>query len=245
MDYIKFTQQKEKLDSFRPLEKELVRNLRENLILNWTHHSNAIEGNTLTLQETKVVLEGITIGGKSIREHFETLNHQEAIFYIENLVKEKEDLSQRQIKNIHSLILKNIDNKNAGVYRSHNVTISGAKHIPCQALLVTEKMQKFIDWYKKQSFHLHPIKRACLVHIKFVGIHPFADGNGRTSRLLMNLELLKNGYPAVVVPVEKRLAYYQALDLAHTEKKYNQFIQLILQELEVSFQSYWFALGES
>ena len=121
---------KAKLDSYRPLSREVTKNLHENLVLNWTYHSNAIEGNTLTINETKVVLEGITVGGKTLREHFEAINHREAIFYLENLVLNEEDLSERVIKEIHYLILKNIDNTNAEAYRNINVMISGASHTP-------------------------------------------------------------------------------------------------------------------
>jgi Fic family protein len=234
---------KQKLDSFRPLPPEIVSNLHEDLVLRWTYHSNAIEGNTLTLKETKVALEGITIGGKTIREHFEAINHREAIFFVEDLVKGNESLSEWQIKSIHQLILKNIDDKNAGVYRKTNVIISGADHVPPDALHVESDMQRFITWYQKEGLTLHPIERAARVHADFVKIHPFVDGNGRTSRLLMNLELLKSGFPPVVLPVEKRLDYYEALDAAHTKNEYEPFLTLISEIVESGFKPYWHALG--
>ena len=176
---------KQKLDSNRPLPVEVVNNLHEDLVLRWTYNSNAIEGNTLTLKETKVALEGITVGGKTIREHFEVINHKEAILFIEDLVKKNEPLSQWLIKSVHQLILKNIDDKNAGLYRKTNVTISGADHTSPDAVVIHQEMNNFIEWYEKRAIKLHPVERAARVHADFVKIHPFVDGNGRTSRLLM------------------------------------------------------------
>lgn len=231
------------LDKHRPLPPEAVKNLREELILRWTYNSNAIEGNTLTLQETKVALEGITIGGKTMREHFEAINHKEAILYVESLVQENTPLTEWEIKSIHALVLKNIDSDNAGKYRSINVLISGAQHRPCDHFQVSEKMEKFIDWYNTDGQILHPIERAARVHADFVGIHPFIDGNGRTSRLLMNLELMKSGFPPVVIRVENRLDYYKALDSAHTSGNYDPFINLVAQAAQESFEPYFFVMG--
>jgi Fic family protein len=231
------------LDQHRPLPVEAVKNLREELILRWTYNSNAIEGNTLTLQETKVALEGITVGGKTMREHFEAINHKEAILYVESLVQENTPLSEWEIKSIHALVLKNIDSENAGKYRFINVLISGAQHRPCDYLQVNEKMLSFIDWYHNDAQTLHPIERAARVHADFVGIHPFVDGNGRTSRLLMNLELMKSGFPPLIIRVENRLEYYKALDAAHTTGDYNPFIDFIAKIAEESFEPYFFVLG--
>lgn len=242
-DFNKLDQLKQKLDAFRPLPREVVDNLREDLVLRWTYNSNAIEGNTLTLKETKVVLEGITIGGKTMREHFEAVNHREAIFYVEELVEKKELLFERDIKSIHQLILKNIDDKNAGVYRSINVRISGADHVPPDFLKLPEKMSQFIRWYAEKGLLLHPVERAARVHADFVKIHPFVDGNGRTSRLIMNLELMKAGFPPIVLPVEKRLEYYEALDAAHAKDDYELFLTLIAETVEKGFDPYWHALG--
>ncbi|EQB85856.1 Fic family protein [Clostridium punense] len=226
------------LDSKRPLPEYTVKSIRENLFLEWTYNSNAIEGNTLTLLETKVVLEGITIGGKTIREHLEIINHKEAILYIEDIVKNMEAFSEWQIKNIHRLVLKGIDDNYAGNYRDQQVIIAGAKHIPPEPFLVREKMEEFIKWYNNEAVKLHPLERAALVHIIFVGIHPFIDGNGRTSRLLLNLELMKNGYPPIVIRVENRLKYYAALDKAHTTGDNNDFIELIKGEVNKALDLY-------
>lgn len=234
---------KAKLDEYRPLAPGIVNNLHENLVLQWTYHSNAIEGNTLTLKETKVALEGITIGGKTLREHFEAINHRDAILLVEELVSKQQPLDEWTIKSLHQLVLKNIDGENAGRYRQVNVLISGANHRPPQALQVPEQMQAFMHWYNTDAPHLHAVERAARFHGEFVKIHPFADGNGRTSRLLMNLELMKGGFPATVIEVEQRLAYYEALDKAHCTADYSDFIDLVASCVEKSFVSYWWALG--
>ena len=244
MNFKKPDQLKAKLDLYRPLESHMLQNLREDLILRWTYHSNAIEGNTLTLNETKIALEGITVGGKSLREHFEAINHKEAIEFVESLVESDEMLSEYSIKSLHALILKNIDDENAGNYRKINVLISGATHRPPLSIEINSRMESFIHWYKTEAQMLHPIERACRVHVDFVGIHPFSDGNGRTSRLLMNFELMKSGFPPVVLKVEHRLAYYEALDKAHTLNEYDDFIALVTKLVEESFEPYWFVLGK-
>src|SRR5699024_3749091 len=172
---------KEQLDALRPVIKDTLRTLKEKLFIEWTYHSNAIEGNTLTLNETKVVLEGITIGGKTLREHLEVINHQEAILYVEEIVKDEEPLSEWQIKNIHRIVLRGIDDPNTGVYREERVFISGAKHVPPAAILIQEKMEAMINWYKNEGSHLNAMERGAMLHAIFVGIHPFIDGNGRTA----------------------------------------------------------------
>ena len=229
---------KAKLDQHRPLSPAIVRNLHEDLILRWTYHSNAIEGNTLTLLETKVVLEGITVGGKALREHFEAINHRDAILYVEDIIKKNEPFSEWQIRNIHQLILKNIDDENAGRYRQQNVLISGATTNPPDYTLLNDKMAQFIDWYNTDAHKLHPLERAAKVHADFVGIHPFIDGNGRTSRLLMNLELLKSGYPPSVITVDNRLAYYEALDQWMAYGNTEPFMNLVATVVLDGFKPY-------
>lgn len=234
---------KAKLDQHRPLSPTIVKNLHEDLILRWTYHSNAIEGNTLTLLETKVVLEGITVGGKALREHFEAINHRDAILYVEDIIKKQEPFSEWQIRNIHQLILKNIDDENAGRYRQQNVLISGATTNPPDHTLLNDKMAQFIDWYNMEAHTLHPIERAAKVHADFVGIHPFVDGNGRTSRLLMNLELMKAGYPPSVITVENRLAYYEALDQWMAYGNSEPFNNLVAAVVLEGFKPYQTVLG--
>lgn len=231
------------LDQHRPLDPAIVRNLREDLIVRWTYHSNAIEGNTLTLQETKVALEGITIGGKTLREHLEAVNHRNAILYLEELVQQNEPLSEWGIKSIHQLILKGIDDDNAGRYRTINVRIAGAEHLPPDQVVVPELMERFIAWYQTEAMSLHPVERAARVHSDFVKIHPFVDGNGRTSRLLTNLELMKAGYPPAILPVERRLAYYQALDADHVQGQQEAFVQMVASIVKEGFKPYFHALS--
>jgi Fic family protein len=232
---------KEAIDEHRPFSKGLANSMQEKLIVEWTYNSNAIEGNTLTLLETKVVLEGITIGGKSMAEHLEAINHREAILFVEDLIAQKEPLSEWNIKNIHALILKEIDNANAGKYRTENVVISGAKHIPPKHYEIGDLMQKLIAEYQNEWKEFHPVVRAMLIHGEFVKIHPFIDGNGRTSRLLLNFELMKNGYPPIIIKNEERARYYDALDLAHTTMNYEPFIELV-SKLEIESEKLWLSL---
>lgn len=219
------------LNSKRPISKDTLKSLKESINLEWTYNSNGIEGNTLTLRETQVVLEGITVGGKSIKEHLEAINHEKAILFLDDLVKDKEIINEWNIKNIHGLVLKDIDNENAGRYRTENVTIRGAVHIPPDYLIVPELMERLVLNYKEWDKY-HPIIKAALLHGELVKIHPFIDGNGRTSRLVMNLSLMNSGYLPVIIKKDKRLDYYNALDKAHTTGDYTDFVKLI-NELEI------------
>lgn len=217
---------KQKLDSKRPLPKSTLKSLKETINLEWTYNSNGIEGNTLTLRETQVVLEGITVGGKSIKEHLEAINHEKAILYLDDLLKDDNPITEWNIKGIHQLVLKDIDDENAGKYRNENVTIKGANHIPPDYLVVPQLMEQLIVNYNSWKEY-HPIIRAALLHGELVKIHPFVDGNGRTSRLLMNLDLMSSGYVPLIIKKENRLKYYEALDKAHTTNDYTDFIKLI------------------
>ena len=232
-----------KIDKYRPFSKRLADSLHEKLIVEWTYNSNAIEGNTLTMSETKVVLEGITIGGKSMVEHLETINHREAILFIEELVSNKVNITEWNIKSIHALILKEIDNINAGKYRTENVVISGAKHMPPKHYQVSYLMQKLISEYRNDWIIYHPVVRATLLHGEFVKIHPFIDGNGRTARLLLNFELMKNGYTPIIIKNEQRDKYYDALDLAHTTMNYGPFLKLV-SDLVVESEKLWLSVLE-
>ncbi len=234
-------QLKQQLDALRPLSPQTAKSLHEALVLEWTYHSNAIEGNTLSLKETKVVLEGITIGGKAMREHFEAINHKEAIDYVEDIVQQQEPLSERVIRSIHQLVLKNIDDAYAGRYRQGNVLIAGAEHTPPEYLHVPQQMHELLVWYR--SFSGHPIERAARLHTDVVKIHPFVDGNGRTARLLMNLDLMSCGYLPVVIQAANRLCYYEALDKAHTTEGYGDFFKLVARAEENALQHYLKILG--
>lgn len=225
------------LDAARPLPAYTVASLREKLALDWTYHSNAIEGNTLTLRETKVVLEGITVGGKSLQEHFEAINHRDAILYVEEIVARNEILTEWQIKNIHSLVLKGLDNGEAGRYRRENVVIAGASTMPPSFLHLDDEMRALIAWHQHDA-GAHPVRRAAGLHARFVKIHPFVDGNGRTGRLLLNFELMKAGYPPAVIRREDRLAYFDALDIACTSGDDDAITQLVAEAVERSLNLY-------
>ena len=236
---------KARLDAHRPLPPDVVYQIREDMRVRFTYHSNAIEGNTLTMSETKAVLEdGITIGGKSLKEHLEAVGHSHAIDYMEALVQKDEALTEKTLKEIHNLILRNIDGANAGTYRRMNVLISGAGHIPPPAERVLEKMETFFRWYGAARGALHPVEFAARVHADFVNIHPFKDGNGRTARLIMNFELMRAGFPTVIVPVDARPDYYRNLDIAATQGDYLPFVMQIAELAQKSFAPYWALLGE-
>lgn len=232
---------KNELNTYRPLPPEAVKNLQDVYRVEWTYHSNAIEGNTLSLIETKLVLEeGLTISGKHLREHLEVINHSEAISFVEEQVLNKKDFNEYILKNIHYLILKGIDDKNAGTYRSINVGISGSKHTPPHFLQVPDAMRELFTWYEENKNVLHPVELAALFHFKFVFIHPFADGNGRTARLLLNLILMQNGYPPIILKADPqdRLEYYTSLEKASIENDSEPFIELIIKCTEQSLKRY-------
>lgn len=236
----KIDEKKRVLDGKRPLNRETVENLKKYFDVELTYNSNAIEGNTLTITETKVILEdGLTIGkGKSLKEHLEVINHKEAIDYIDDIVSKDIDISERVIRDLHYIILKSIDNKNAGDYRNSNVLISGSKHKPVEHFLVKEKMTELVEWYNDNKDRKHPIELAAEFHFRFVYIHPFIDGNGRTARLLMNLILMRNGYPITVVRTEERDRYMKALEKASTEGKLDDFINIIAEAVDRSLDMY-------
>lgn len=201
------------LDSFRPLPYEVVAELKKYYDVNFTYNSNAIEGNTLTQSETEMVLEkGVTVGGKTLNEHLEVIGHKEAIDYIEDLARKETRITEREIKDIHHIILQGIDRASAGSYRNLDVRASGTNHVYPPHYLVNDLMQEFIKWMESEEAQdLHPLKLATEVHYRFVSIHPFKDGNGRTARLLMNLALLRNGYPISIITNDLRSEYIEAL----------------------------------
>lgn len=230
------------LDSKRSLDKAATLNLKKYFDVELTYNSNAIEGNTLTITETKVILEdGLTIGkGKSLKEHLEVINHKEAIDYIDDIVCKDLDISERVIKDLHYLILKSIDNKNAGEYRQTNVLISGSKHRPVEHYLVKERMVELVEWYKNNKDKKHPIELAAEFHFRYVYIHPFIAGNGRTARLLMNLILMRNGYPVTVIRTEDRDEYMKSLEEASVKGNLNDFINIVTEAVDKSLDMYLF-----
>lgn len=231
---------RELLDKKRPLSRDALENLKKYFDVDLTYNSNAIEGNTLTITETKVILEdGLTIGkGKSLKEHLEVINHKEAIDYVEDIVSKDLDISERVVKDLHYIILKSIDGKYAEEYRQSNVIISGSKHKPVEHFLVKEHMTALIEWYNCSKDKKHPIELATEFHFRYVYIHPFIDGNGRTARLLMNLILMRNGYPITVIRNEDRYEYMKALELASVEGNLDAFIKIIAEAVDRSLDMY-------
>jgi Fic family protein len=252
---------KKDLDARRPLPNAAVKRLHEQLTVEWIYNSNAIEGSTLTLRETELILQhGLTIGGKSLREHFEVINHREAIAFVEALAREKAPLTAFQVRQLHQLVLSMIDDENAGRYRQTNVRIGGAAHIPPEAWRIPQEMEEWVRWLKTDAKTLHPIDRAALAHHRFAAIHPFIDGNGRTARLSMNLLLLRDGYPPTVILRANRKQYYSVLaqaDLGNakplvnfvgraTERTLNLYLEAVIPKTRKPARSdEWIPLREA
>lgn len=195
------------LDSKRPLTEGEVERLTEEFVVEYTYNSNAIEGNTLTLRETDMVLRGLTIAQKPLKDHMEAVGHKEAFDFLRELVKEQVILSESIIKQIHYLVL--ADKKDdRGIYRRVPIRIMDAKHESVQPYLIQPKMERLLEDYRNSTEHIIP--RLARFHIEFERIHPFIDGNGRTGRLLVNLELMKAGFPPIDIKFTDRIAYYNA-----------------------------------
>ncbi len=200
------------LETRRPLTEGEVERLREQFVVEYTYNSNAIEGNTLTLRETDLVLRGLTINQKPLKDHMEAVGHKEAFEYVSELVKDNVPMSESIIKQIHYLVL--ADKKDDhGVYRRVPVQIMGAQHEPVQPYLIQPMMEQLLIDFVQSTEHI--IIKLARFHIEFEGIHPFIDGNGRTGRLLVNLELMKVGFPPINIKFVDRIAYYDAFDVYH------------------------------
>lgn len=235
---------KTKLDSFRQFDSYRIAQALE---LEYTFESNRIEGNTMTLRETDLVInEGLTISGKSMREHLEVINHQEAIAYIKELVQKNSSINEREVLSIHNLILRGIHPEEAGRYRKVQVMIKGSTHMPPQPYMVAKEMEDFFIWYESNKSILHPIVLAAEIHERLVTIHPFIDGNGRTSRLVMNLVLLQHGYIIANIKgdYETRMKYYEALETAQTKNNKEDFLLFIAEKEKESLERYLSIIGQ-
>lgn len=235
---------KAKLDSFRKLDSYKIAQALE---LEYTFESNRIEGNTMTLRETDLVInEGLTISGKSMREHLETINHQEAIAYIKQLMERNTSLNEREVLCIHNLILRGINPEDAGKYRKVQVMIKGSSHLPPQPFMVAKEMEDFFIWYETNKKRLHPVILAAELHERLVTIHPFIDGNGRSSRLVMNLILLQHGYVIANIKgdYDNRMHYYNALEVAQTKNNKEDFLLFIAQIEKESLERYLSIIGQ-
>jgi len=237
-------QKKKRLDSLRPLPPTLVKKLKEQLRINYTYNSNAIEGNTLTLNETRLVIqEGITIGGKSVTEILEAKNHPKAIDFIEGLVKSKGEINEDVVLNLHKLIMSNIV-EDAGCYRTTGVIITGAVFRPPPSSEVRPRMNELLDWLRRNPDEYSPIELAAVFHHRFVQIHPFIEGNGRTARLLMNAILMKKGYPFIsIVSKQDRPKYTRSLVEADLRND-PPFVNFIARCVERSLDMYLDTLEE-
>lgn len=222
---------KNELDYKRPLNQGEIKRIKENYIIKNTYNSNAIEGNTLIEMETRFIIEtDLTVGKKSLKEHLEARNYSEALLYIETL--KNEILSEENVKSIHIILLDGIDRNNTGKYRSVNTRIDSTTHDTTSSHLIPQEMHSLLTWYSSEPLTINKIiEFTC----RFVNIHPFIDGNGRTSRLLTNLELLKLGYPPITILATDRLEYYQALDKSYYgdyEEAHDFFYNCIIESLE-------------
>lgn len=229
-----------RLNSLRPLPADAVIKLHEEMRLLHTYHSNAIEGNTLTLPETKLVLEeGITIGGKSLREHLEATNNARAFDLIENIARKNKTIDHVVIQQIHEVVTAGIL-EDAGKYRTKNVRITGAAKTPPDWSKVTRLMDELIE--KVAQYKRHPVELASFLHHGFVKIHPFIDGNGRVARLLTNLYLIARGYPPVVLKIGDRGKYYRSLRAADAGNP-GQFVNFIAKAVNDNLTMYLSIFG--
>lgn len=231
-------QLKQRLDALRHLENYRIAQALE---LEYTFESNRIEGNTLTLRETDLVVnEGLTVSGKSLREHLEAINHKDAILYMKELVADDTFFSERELKELHNLILRGIHPEEAGRYRRVPVMIKGSAHLPPEPLLVQSNMDDFFQWYYRNHAEMHPVLFAAEAHERLVTIHPFIDGNGRTARLLMNLILLRHGYVIANIKGDfaNRLRYYEALEQVQTHQSKESFLLFVANVERESLQRY-------
>ena len=234
-------QKKAELDLRRPLTEGEVARLNEDFAIEYTYNSNAIEGNTLTLRETDMVLRGLTIDQKPLRDHMEAVGHKEAFDFVRELVQSNVPMSERVIQQIHYLVL--ADKKDdRGVYRRIPVRIMGAYHEPAQPYMIAPSMEQLMVSYAESTEHI--VTKLARFHIEFEGIHPFIDGNGRTGRLLVNLELMKAGYPPIDIKFTDRKSYYEAFDAYYVNGDLTPMEKLFAGYVNVSLDQYLSMLEE-
>lgn len=226
----------------RPLTEGELNRLREAFLVDYTHASTAIEGNTLTLSETALVLEGVTIGQKPLKDHLEAIGHRDAFRFLESQVSEGRDLDERFVKDLHSLVLADKP-EDRGVYRRLPVFITGAVHTPPQPYLVAPQMEAWVRELK--ATRMHPLVAAAESHIRFEAIHPFIDGNGRTGRLLVNFILMRSGYLPISVKYENRVAYYEAFTAYHRDGKIEPMVKIVLEAERDRLAEWLRIVGES
>ena len=225
---------REFLKSKRPINSIILKRIEEHLKADYIYNSNAIEGNTLTLMETNLIIEhGVTIKGKSLKEHLEVKGQEYALKFLLEVMKQKEEISLRIIREFNSLVMVN----GGGTFKTVPNEIVGANFKTSPPHLVEEHLSKLIEDFYNSNEDI--IKRVAIFHADFEKIHPFPDGNGRTGRLLMNFELMKDGFPITIIKKEDREDYYNALEKAHTNGNYEDIISFIENNVEKSFE-FWF-----
>jgi Fic family protein len=224
------------IHSYRPLKADFLKQIKEYYKIGLTYTSNALEGNTLTESETKIVLEeGITIGGKLLKDHLEAVGHGDAYDFLYTLVRPKSIL-EKDIKELHKLFFSRIDEKNSGKYRKNKAIITGSKYSLPKPDELPSLMRKLIPRIRKLRKERHPVEAAALIHKEFVFIHPFIDGNGRVARLLMNLLLLQENFNITVIPPVTRSEYIDALEKAHLdERDFIHFIARMVRETQKDY----------
>lgn len=220
---------KNKLNSLRPLTEDELKRLNEEFMIEYTYDSNAIEGSTLTLEETALVLkENITIAEKPLNEHLSAIGHKDAYFYIEELIKNKLPLSEKEILNIHSLVL--MDRSEAkGKYRNVPVKILGSNAKVSEPYLIKPNIENLLTWYQNDTINF--IEKVTRFHLQFETIHPFLDGNGRTGRLILNFELMKHGYVPINIKYQDRRRYYDAFKQYNETEDISYMVDLICDYL--------------
>lgn len=239
---LQIDRKKKELDNKRPLTDGEISRLNEEFIIEYTYNSNAIEGNTLTLRETDLVLRGLTIDQKPLKDHLEAVGHKEAFDFVSELVKNNVPISESVIKQIHYLVL--ADKKDdRGVYRKIPVRIMGAKHEPVQPYLIEPRMKQLLQDFNESTEHI--VTKLARFHIEFESIHPFIDGNGRTGRLLVNLELMKVGFPPIDIKFSDRIAYYNAFDEYHVKHNLSAMENLFAGYINSRLDMYLEILSEN
>lgn len=230
-------QKRRRLDEMRPLTPGEIKQLRDEFAVEFTYNSNAIEGNTLTLKETALVLEGMTIDQKPLKDHLEAVGHRDAFLYIEDIARRQIPLSESVIKNIHSLVLMD-QPEDRGVFRKIPVRIMGAYTEPVQPYLIGPKITELLAANEERKASMNVIERIARFHLEFEGIHPFIDGNGRTGRLIMNLDLIRCGYPAIDVKFTDRRRYYDAFDTYYRDTDVTAMMNLIAEYVNERLDAY-------
>lgn len=235
---------REKLSEMRPLTQGEIERLAEEFMIDFTYNSNAIEGNTLTLKETALALEGMTIDQKPLKDHLEAVGHRDAFLYVQDVARQELPLNEAVIKNIHALVLMNRpDDK--GVYRRIPVRIMGAYTEPVQPYMIEPRMTELLSANEERKNTMTDIERIALFHLEFEGIHPFIDGNGRTGRLILNLDLIRNGYPPINVKFTDRKRYYDAFDAFYKDNDATPMTELIAEYINLRFSDYFKVLEKN